>query len=336
MRIEVKVPQLSESVAEATLVNWHKKAGEAVKRDENLIDIETDKVVLEVPAPGDGVLVEITQGRRLDRHVRTKSSPSIDTDGKADGAAGAQPRRCRAGAAPRHPASAAAAATAPRASATALPAARKMMAEQGVDAADGRRAPAAAAASPRATCSQRARGARTACGAGRRSRRAQPPRRQPRAARCRPSREPLGARPEQRVPMSRLRARVAERLRAVAVDRRDPHDVQRSEHAAGDRAAQPLPGALREGARRQARLHELLRQGGGARAEEVPGRQRVDRRQRHRLPRLLRHRHRGRQPARPGRADPARRRPDVASPRSRRRSPTSASARRTASSRSRS
>jgi 2-oxoglutarate dehydrogenase E2 component (dihydrolipoamide succinyltransferase) len=52
MLIEVKVPVLPESVAEATLVNWHKKAGEAVKRDENLIDIETDKVVLELPAPG--------------------------------------------------------------------------------------------------------------------------------------------------------------------------------------------------------------------------------------------------------------------------------------------
>ena len=61
MRIEVKVPQLPESVAEATLVNWHKKPGDAVKRDENLIDVETDKVVLELPAPGDGVLVELVK-----------------------------------------------------------------------------------------------------------------------------------------------------------------------------------------------------------------------------------------------------------------------------------
>ena len=61
MRIEVKVPQLPESVAEATLVSWHKKAGDAVARDENLIDVETDKVVLELPAPGDGVLVEIVK-----------------------------------------------------------------------------------------------------------------------------------------------------------------------------------------------------------------------------------------------------------------------------------
>ena len=61
MRIEVKVPQLPESVAEATLVNWHKKPGDAVKRDENLIDVETDKVVLELPSPGDGVLVELVK-----------------------------------------------------------------------------------------------------------------------------------------------------------------------------------------------------------------------------------------------------------------------------------
>src|SRR5690606_10537706 len=60
--IEVKVPQLSESVAEATLLQWHKKVGEAVARDENLIDIETDKVVLELPAPQAGVLSQIVKG----------------------------------------------------------------------------------------------------------------------------------------------------------------------------------------------------------------------------------------------------------------------------------
>ena len=66
MIIDVKVPQLSESVAEATLVSWHKKAGEAVARDENLIDIETDKVVLELPAPDSGVLVEIVKSLLAD------------------------------------------------------------------------------------------------------------------------------------------------------------------------------------------------------------------------------------------------------------------------------
>ena len=58
-QIEVKVPQLSESVAEATLLAWHKKVGEAVTRDENMIDIETDKVVLELPAPASGVITQI-------------------------------------------------------------------------------------------------------------------------------------------------------------------------------------------------------------------------------------------------------------------------------------
>ena len=62
MLVEVKVPVLSESVAEATLLTWHKKAGEYVRRDENLIDIETDKVVLELPAPDSGVLVSIAKG----------------------------------------------------------------------------------------------------------------------------------------------------------------------------------------------------------------------------------------------------------------------------------
>ena len=57
MSIEVKVPMLPESVADATLVTWHKKPGENVKRDDNLVDLETDKVVLEVPAPADGVMV---------------------------------------------------------------------------------------------------------------------------------------------------------------------------------------------------------------------------------------------------------------------------------------
>src|SRR5205807_9633105 len=62
--IEVKVPQLSESVSEATLLDWHKKEGEPVKRDENLIDIETDKVVLELPSPADGVLIKIVKNNK--------------------------------------------------------------------------------------------------------------------------------------------------------------------------------------------------------------------------------------------------------------------------------
>src|SRR5690348_15951794 len=59
MSIEVKVPVLPESVSDATIASWHKNPGDAIKRDENLVDLETDKVVLEVPAPADGVLKEI-------------------------------------------------------------------------------------------------------------------------------------------------------------------------------------------------------------------------------------------------------------------------------------
>ena len=69
MIIEVKVPQLSESVSEATLVSWHRQLGEAVSRDENLIDIETDKVILELPAPASGVLVEIVKQAEARRTV---------------------------------------------------------------------------------------------------------------------------------------------------------------------------------------------------------------------------------------------------------------------------
>ena len=82
MIIDVKVPQLSESVAEATLVTWHKKVGEAVTKDENLIDIETDKVVLERPSPADGVLVEIIRGNG-DTVVAGELIARIDTEAQA-------------------------------------------------------------------------------------------------------------------------------------------------------------------------------------------------------------------------------------------------------------
>src|SRR5688500_3751134 len=80
--IEVKVPQLSESVSEATLLDWHKKEGEAVRRDENLIDIETDKVVLELPAPADGVLVKIIRTAK-DSVGSGDVIAQIDTEAKA-------------------------------------------------------------------------------------------------------------------------------------------------------------------------------------------------------------------------------------------------------------
>ena len=126
MRVEVKVPQLPESVSEATLVSWHKQPGEAVKRDENLIDVETDKVVLELPAPEAGVLVEIVVPNGSTVHSLDLIA-IIDTEAKATAKAAPAAAPAAGTAKP-----AAAAAAAPS-SATALPAARKMMAEQGVD-----------------------------------------------------------------------------------------------------------------------------------------------------------------------------------------------------------
>ena len=273
MRIEVKVPQLPESVAEATLVSWHKKAGEAVARDENLIDIETDKVVLELPAPGDGVLVEIVQGRRLDGRRRSEVIAVIDTE--AQGAAAsrrraAAPSRSRQRLRPRQRPQRRARrhATSAAASATALPAARKMMAEQGIDPRGRSTAPAAAAAITKGDVARS--DGRSAAPA--------PPPAAPAAAPApaahaahRACRLPAALRRAARAARADVAAAPARRraARAVAIDRGDPHDVQRSQHAAGHRAAQPVQGALREGARREARLHELLRQGGGARAEEV-------------------------------------------------------------------
>ena len=217
MRIEVKVPQLPESIAEATLVNWHKKAGEAVKRDENLIDIETDKVVLELPAPGDGVLAEI---RQPDGSTVTSNDviAVIETDGKASAAgapaagAAAAPTPTTASATARPAASAS---TPPPANepVTALPAARKMMADQGVD-------PASIAGTGRGGRITKGDVAE-AIGARREAPAPETPSTRPSPPPAAPSAKPApavqlpamqGARPEQRVPMSRLRARIAERL----------------------------------------------------------------------------------------------------------------------------
>jgi len=126
MIIDVKVPQLSESVAEATLVSWHKQEGQAVARDENLIDIETDKVVLELPAPEAGVLVKILKGNG-DTVVAGEVIAQLDTEAKA--AAGA------AAAAPAQAAAVPQKLTSAPAAAPAGPAARKLMAEKGLDAA---------------------------------------------------------------------------------------------------------------------------------------------------------------------------------------------------------
>src|SRR5689334_14763271 len=126
MQVEVKIPQLSESVSEATLVAWRKKAGEAVKRDENLIDVETDKVVLELPAPADGVLAKIV----MSDGASVKSGDVIaliDTDGKSSVASAPVSAPAQAPAAPAAPAKAAAQSPA------ASPSATKIAAEKGVD-----------------------------------------------------------------------------------------------------------------------------------------------------------------------------------------------------------
>ena len=81
MIIEIKVPALSESVAEATLLSWHKKIGESINRDENLIDIETDKVVLELPSPDDGVLIEVIKNDG-DTVIAGEVIAKIDTEAK--------------------------------------------------------------------------------------------------------------------------------------------------------------------------------------------------------------------------------------------------------------
>ena len=184
MIIDVKVPMLSESVSEGTLLEWKKKVGEAVARDEILIDIETDKVVLEVPSPLAGVLVEII-AQNGETVAAEQVLARIDTAATASASAEA-------------PAAVPAPEAAPAAAQTnaAMPAAAKLAAETGVDVnalqgsgRDGRvlkedvqNATAKPAAAP--------------------------------AVASVPAPVPAGARPEQRVPMSRLRARVAERLLA--------------------------------------------------------------------------------------------------------------------------
>jgi len=197
--IEVKVPQLSESVAEATLLQWHKKVGDAVARDENLIDVETDKVVLELPAPGAGVISRIVKGDGS-TVVSGELIAVIDTEAKA-GAVGA-------------PAPAPAPAAAPLAggarAGVAMPAAAKLMAEANLSPSqvagtgrDGRitkgdaLAAAASAAAPAAAPAIPT-GIPTAS--------------LPEVKAPVDLARTLAGRPEQRVPMSRLRQRVAERL----------------------------------------------------------------------------------------------------------------------------
>ncbi|RCX29793.1 2-oxoglutarate dehydrogenase complex dihydrolipoyllysine-residue succinyltransferase [Thioalbus denitrificans] len=205
MSIEVKVPMLPESVADATVVTWHKQPGEAVRRDENLVDIETDKVVLEVPAPQDGVLREIL--KRDGAQVVAEEVLAILEAGVAAPAVESAPapaadESAAAGTAAGEPETESAAATGVG------PAVRRLLEEHGLDATaipvsgdrltkgdvlaylENRQAEAAEATAPAPAA-------------------AEPP---PPPAAPVPATEPLGARAERRVPMTRIRQRIAERL----------------------------------------------------------------------------------------------------------------------------
>jgi 2-oxoglutarate dehydrogenase E2 component (dihydrolipoamide succinyltransferase) len=131
MLIEVKVPQLSESVSEATLLAWHKKPGEYVQRDENLIDIETDKVVLELPAPQAGLLTKIVKGDG-GTVVSNEVIATIDTDAKAP-APGKVAAAVTTAPVNKEPKPEVRTQVKPASEPIALPAARKLAAENKVD-----------------------------------------------------------------------------------------------------------------------------------------------------------------------------------------------------------
>ena len=207
--IEVKVPQLSESVAEATMLQWHKKVGEAVARDENLIDIETDKVVLELPAPSAGVIVEVIKG---DGSTVVAGEVIAKIDTEATAGAVATPAAGAAKAADPVATASSTPAASNTSSGVAMPAAAKMLADNKMSTSqvagtgkDGRvtkgdvinalqNKPAAAPAVAPAAAASAA---------------APKPALQQVAV---PANLNLANRPEERVPMSRLRARIAERL----------------------------------------------------------------------------------------------------------------------------
>ncbi|MDQ2147382.1 2-oxoglutarate dehydrogenase complex dihydrolipoyllysine-residue succinyltransferase [Alcaligenaceae bacterium A4P071] len=192
---DVVVPQLSESVSEATLMTWKKKPGDAIKEDEILIEVETDKVVLEVPAPASGVLTEIV---KADGSLVTSGEPiaRIDTEGKGAAAATPAPKaEAAASAAAAAPAAAASAPAAGSASTAASPAAAKIMADSNVDPSSVSGTGRGGRVTKGDAVSASESGAKPAA-----------------AASAAPAQVSLDGRPEQRVPMSRLRARVAERL----------------------------------------------------------------------------------------------------------------------------
>lgn len=201
--IEVVVPQLSESVAEATLLTWHKKVGQAVTRDENLIDVETDKVVLELPAPAAGVIVEV-----IAADGATVTSGQLIAKIDTEATAGATAPATALAAQPTQAAAVPAAPSVAASAAPASPAAAKIIAENNLSnvagtGKDGRITKGDAlnaAAAPSASTTASSIPAPVTSNA-------LPVVNAPISVN-----NILADRPEQRVPMSRLRARVAERL----------------------------------------------------------------------------------------------------------------------------
>src|SRR4249919_284122 len=184
MAIEVKVPVLPESVSDATIATWHKKAGDAVKRDENLLDLETDKVVLEVPSPVDGVLKEIKFAEGAT--VTSQQVIAVIEEGAVAAAAPAAPPKAEApkAAAPAAPAKAAPAPAAAAAGTELPPGARFTAAKEGIDASQVEGTGRRGAVTKEDLVNYAKSGGTVAA----------------------------SARPEQRVPMTRMRARIAERL----------------------------------------------------------------------------------------------------------------------------
>jgi 2-oxoglutarate dehydrogenase E2 component (dihydrolipoamide succinyltransferase) len=228
MSTEIRVPQLPESIADATLVAWHKQPGESIRRDENLADLETDKVVLEVPAPANGVV----------REIRVKSGTVVTSgqvlalidEGDATQTMPVKIPPAAVAAAAEAARAAAAAAEAGRDAGKLSPSVRRLVEENRLDPAaipasgrDGRltkadvvgfldKKPASAAAAPAPTAPAPAAPAAAAPAAAA-SAPAAAPARAPAARPPAPEpAQPAGARAEQRVPMTRLRARIAQRL----------------------------------------------------------------------------------------------------------------------------
>ena len=201
--LEVKVPQLSESVAEATMLKWHKKAGEAVARDENLIDIETDKVVLELPAPGSGVLTQIIKGDGT-MVVSGELIALIDTEAQAGVVA--TPVAAKAAATGVAPVAAVVPSAPAASSAVMMPSAAKMVADNNLSpdqiTGTGRDRRITKGDVIRVLETPAVVPAAAPAAAGKPALQVVPT----------PPGADLGERPDQRVPMSRLRARIAERL----------------------------------------------------------------------------------------------------------------------------